>query len=143
MLGVAGEDAVRAAYRAVRAATPRSPPTRRRRRRPALAAGILVEAMAAPGVELVVAARRDAVVPALVVGLGGVWTELLGDVAVIPLPATPERVAAALRSLRGAGPADGRARAAAGRPRRARRGSPPAPATCCSPRGSSCSSSTR
>ncbi len=59
--------------------------------------------MAAPGVELVVAARRDAVVPALVVGLGGVWTELLGDVAVIPLPATPGRVADALKSLRGAG----------------------------------------
>ena len=59
--------------------------------------------MAAPGVELVVAARRDAVVPALVVGLGGVWTELLGDAAVVPLPATAERVEAALRSLRGAG----------------------------------------
>ena len=70
---------------------------------PADPAGVLVEAMAPPGVELVVAARRDAVVPALVVGLGGVWTELLGDVAVIPLPATPERVAAGLRSLRGAG----------------------------------------
>ena len=63
----------------------------------------LVEAMAAPGVELVIAARRDAVVPALVVGLGGVWTELLGDVAVVPLPASPARVEAALRSLRGAG----------------------------------------
>ena len=48
-------------------------------------------------------ARRDAVVPALVVGLGGVWTEIHDDVAVVPLPATPERVEAALRSLRGAG----------------------------------------
>ena len=71
--------------------------------RPAGGAPVLVEAMAAPGVELVVAARRDAVVPALVVGLGGVWTELLGDVAVVPLPASPARVEAALRSLRGAG----------------------------------------
>ena len=66
-------------------------------------AAVLVEAMAAPGVELVVAARGDAVVPALVVGLGGVWTELLDDVAVVPLPAAPARVEAALRSLRGAG----------------------------------------
>ncbi len=65
-------------------------------------AEILVERMAAPGVELLVAARRDAVVPALVVGLGGTWTELLADAAVIPLPATPERVAAAIRGLRGA-----------------------------------------
>ena len=32
------------------------------------------------------AARRDAVVPALVVGLGGVWTEIHDDVAVVPLP---------------------------------------------------------
>ena len=40
--------------------------------------------------------------PALVIGLGGVWTEALDDVAVVPLPATGERVAAALRSLRGA-----------------------------------------
>ena len=99
--------------------------------------------MAPPGVELVVAARRDAVVPALVVGLGGVWTELLGDVAIIPLPATPERVEAGLRSLRGAGlltgargrpPVDlGALAPARARPR----------ATCCSPSASCCSSSTR
>ena len=107
VLDVAGDDAVRAAYRAVRAAADASLGAAggagdADSADPA-GASILVEAMASPGVELVVAARRDAVVPALVVGLGGVWTELLGDVAVIPLPATPERVAAGLRSLRGAG----------------------------------------
>jgi len=53
-------------------------------------------------VELLVAARRDGVVPFLTVGLGGIWTELLDDVAVVPLPATPGRVQRALRSLRGA-----------------------------------------
>ena len=42
--------------------------------------------MAEPGVELIVAARRDAVVPALVLGLGGAFTELLDDVAIVPLP---------------------------------------------------------
>ena len=88
-LGVVGDDAVRAAHARVSAAGGGAP--------------VLVEAMAAPGVELVIAARRDAVVPALVVGLGGVWTELLGDAAVVPLPASPARVEAALRSLRGAG----------------------------------------
>jgi len=63
---------------------------------------VLVEAMAPPGVELLVAARRDAVVPVLTLGLGGVWTEALGDAVVVPLPADPERVERALRSLRGA-----------------------------------------
>jgi acetyl-CoA synthetase len=63
---------------------------------------VLVEAMAAGEVELLVAARRDAVVPALVIGIGGTWAELLDDAAVIPLPASPERVEAAIRSLRGA-----------------------------------------
>jgi hypothetical protein len=53
-------------------------------------------------VELLVAARRDAVVPALVLALGGVWTELLDDVAIVPLPASPARIEQALRSLRGA-----------------------------------------
>jgi acetate---CoA ligase (ADP-forming) len=65
-------------------------------------ARMLVEGMAAPGVELVVAARADAVVPVLVVGLGGIWAEALDDVAVMPLPVSPERVLRALHGLRGA-----------------------------------------
>ena len=65
-------------------------------------ARVLVEAMAPPGIELLVSARRDAVVPVLTVGLGGVWTEAFGDVAVIPLPADAARVERALRSLRAA-----------------------------------------
>jgi acyl-CoA synthetase (NDP forming) len=63
---------------------------------------VLVEAMAPAGVELLVSARRDAVVPVLTVGLGGVWTEAFGDAAVVPLPADPARVERALRSLRAA-----------------------------------------
>ena len=70
---------------------------------PAAAGGrVLVERMAPPGVELLIAARADAVVPALVVGLGGIWTEALDDVAIVPLPADAERVEEAIRSLRGA-----------------------------------------
>ena len=65
-------------------------------------AEVLVEQMAPAGAELLVAARADAVVPCLVVGAGGVWTEALDDAAVVPLPATPERVEAALRTLRAA-----------------------------------------
>jgi acetate---CoA ligase (ADP-forming) len=65
-------------------------------------ARVLVERMAPPGVELLIAARADAVVPALVVGLGGIWTEALDDVAIVPLPASSERIAEAIGSLRGA-----------------------------------------
>jgi acetate---CoA ligase (ADP-forming) len=63
---------------------------------------VVVERMAPPGGELLVSACADAVVPCLVVGAGGVWTELLADAAVIPLPATTERVEEAIRSLRAA-----------------------------------------
>lgn len=64
---------------------------------------VLAEAMAPAGVELIVAAHADGVVPALVIGLGGIWTELLDDVAVIALPAGRAAVDRALRRLRGAG----------------------------------------
>jgi hypothetical protein len=58
--------------------------------------------MAPPGVELIVAAHTDGIVPALIVGLGGIWTELLDDVAVVPLPADAARVQRANATLRGA-----------------------------------------
>ncbi len=63
---------------------------------------VLAEWMATPGIELIVAARTDGVVPALVLGLGGIWTELLDDVAIVPLPASAGRIELALRGLRGA-----------------------------------------
>jgi len=37
----------------------------------------------------------------LTIGLGGLWTEALSDVACIPLPASPDRVRRALEGLRG------------------------------------------
>ena len=61
---------------------------------------VLVERMAPPGTEVLVAIRRDGLVPVLVVGAGGVHTERLDDVSVIPLPADAERIAAALATLR-------------------------------------------
>lgn len=65
--------------------------------------GILVEAMGERGLELVVGAVRDPQWgPVLMVGLGGIWVEALGDVrllgADLPLPA----IVARLRSLKGA-----------------------------------------
>jgi acetate---CoA ligase (ADP-forming) len=61
---------------------------------------VLVEEMAPPGVELLVSVRTDAVVPALIVGLGGIWTEAHDDIAIVPLPAGVARVTAAIESLR-------------------------------------------
>ena len=66
------------------------------------ATAILIEQMAPPGAELLVSVRTDAVVPALVVGLGGIWVEALDDVAIVPLPATASRVERALLSLKSA-----------------------------------------
>jgi acetyl-CoA synthetase len=63
---------------------------------------VLAESMAPGGAELLVAARTDTIVPVLVIGLGGIWTELLDDVAIVPLPADAARIEHALRSLRGA-----------------------------------------
>ena len=65
--------------------------------------GLLVEPMAAPGVELIVGGRRDAVFgPVVLVGLGGILAELLDDVAVMLAPVRGDEVAARLSALRGA-----------------------------------------
>jgi acetyl-CoA synthetase len=99
-LGLDDERNVRWAYRdLVRNGIPAHPPPNHHGPPDAQ---VLVEAMAPAGVELLVSARRDAVVPVLTVGLGGVWTEALADAAVIPLPADAKRVERALRSLRAA-----------------------------------------
>jgi acyl-CoA synthetase (NDP forming) len=68
----------------------------------AAGATLLVERMAGDGVELIFAVRRDGVVPALLLGVGGIWAEALDDVALVPLPSSPERVELALRGLRAA-----------------------------------------
>lgn len=68
---------------------------------PPAGARVLVAAMAAPGAEVIVGARADGVVPTLVVGLGGIWSEALADVVTLPLPVTPDVVRAGLLRLRG------------------------------------------
>jgi acyl-CoA synthetase (NDP forming) len=62
---------------------------------------VLVETMGQSGLELLVSVSRDGVVPHLVVGLGGIWTELLADVVIVPLPADTARVREAFLQLRG------------------------------------------
>ncbi len=61
---------------------------------------VLVERMAPRGTEVLVAIRRDGLIPVLVVGAGGVHTERLDDVAVVPLPADEARIAQAIETLR-------------------------------------------
>jgi acyl-CoA synthetase (NDP forming) len=65
--------------------------------------GVLVEAMARPGVELILGARNDLDWgPVLVVGLGGIWAEALRDVRVLPADLEPAAIAAELRRLKAA-----------------------------------------
>jgi acetate---CoA ligase (ADP-forming) len=90
VLDLRTEDGVRAAYAHVAALAERH------------RGEVLAERMEMPAVELLIAASSTGIVPALILGLGGTWTELLDDVAIVPLPATAARVERALRSLRGA-----------------------------------------
>ena len=78
--------------------------------------GVLVEAMGAPGLELVIGAKRDPDWGAvLLVGLGGIWIEALKDVRLIPADLPEDAIvaelmqlkaASVLRGLRGAKPVD-------------------------------------
>ncbi|MDB5698704.1 MAG: acyl-CoA synthetase protein, partial [Alphaproteobacteria bacterium] len=65
--------------------------------------GVLVEKMGKRGVELVVGARRDpSWGPVLLVGMGGVWIEALGDVALLPALASEAQITEALGTLKSA-----------------------------------------
>ncbi len=65
--------------------------------------GILVERMVAPGLELIVGAKRDPDWgPVLMVGLGGVWTETLADFRIMPAGLGADEIAAEMRQLKGA-----------------------------------------
>lgn len=65
--------------------------------------GVLVSPMRAQGVELLLGVTRDATFGlVLTVGLGGIWVELLKDVALRRLPLTRTQIRAMLAQLRGA-----------------------------------------
>lgn len=65
--------------------------------------GVLVETMAGKGLELILGARRDPDWgPVMAIGLGGIFTELLKDVRLMPTDLTRREVEKALRSLKGA-----------------------------------------
>jgi acyl-CoA synthetase (NDP forming) len=65
--------------------------------------GAIVSPMRRNTLELLVSVVRDPVWgPMLTLGLGGIWVEALKDVIMLPLPADPARVVAALDSLKSA-----------------------------------------
>jgi acetate---CoA ligase (ADP-forming) len=65
--------------------------------------GMLVEAMAPRGVEMIVGAKRDpGWGPVLLIGLGGVWTEALNDVRLMPAHLSQDQVIAEINLLKGA-----------------------------------------
>ena len=93
-LGLRGDDAVYAAALTL---------LENGRRRGLTTRGLLVEPMAGPGVELIVGLRRDPQFgPAVLVGLGGVLTEILDDVAIRLAPIDAAAADAMLDDLRGA-----------------------------------------
>lgn len=64
--------------------------------------GMLVQKMVPPGIEVVVGGRIDPQFgPLVVVGLGGVFVELLRDTALAPAPVGPREAEELLRELRG------------------------------------------
>jgi acyl-CoA synthetase (NDP forming) len=65
--------------------------------------GFLLERMSEPGIEIIVGARNEGGWgPVILVGLGGILTELLQDVVLIPAGVGREEIGRALRSLKGA-----------------------------------------
>ncbi|HWD77197.1 MAG TPA: acetate--CoA ligase family protein [Solirubrobacteraceae bacterium] len=90
VVGLDGDEAVRSAYQRIAPLAS------------AHGGSVLVERMGSAGLELIVAAHRNGIVPALMIGLGGVWTELLDDVVIVPLPADARRIERAIGELRGA-----------------------------------------
>jgi acyl-CoA synthetase (NDP forming) len=108
-LRVAGEAAVRQRYEEILSSARRHVPAAR-------IDGVLVQRMAAAGLEVIAGVRRDALFgPMLMLGIGGIGVEVERDVALAPAPLTREdaaglldqlRARALFASVRGAPPAD-------------------------------------
>jgi len=96
MLNLADEPALRAAWDAMMKSVKRAAPN-------ITLDGALVEKMSPKGIELMVGAKRDAGWgTVLLLGLGGIWVEALGDVQLLPGSAGEDEVREALRKLRSA-----------------------------------------
>lgn len=101
MLRLSGEAAVREGYRQVLACARAAHPG-------ASVEGVLVQAMARPGVDIILGVARDPDFgPLLMVGLGGIHVEVLRDVAFAPVPLDEQAALDLLDQLRGAAILDG------------------------------------
>jgi acetyltransferase len=95
-LGIVGETAAREAYQRILGSA-------RKAYSEAAIHGVLVQAMAPPGREIILGITRDAGFgPMLMVGLGGIHVEVLRDVAFAPVPIGAEQALALLDQLKGA-----------------------------------------
>ncbi len=95
-LGIAGDAAVRSAHYRVLANARAAYPD-------AAIQGVLVQAMAPRGRDIILGVTRDPTFgPMLMVGLGGIHVEVLRDVAFAPVPIGPSEALALLGELRGA-----------------------------------------
>jgi acyl-CoA synthetase (NDP forming) len=66
--------------------------------------GILVERMAAPGLEMIVGAKRDPNWgPVVLVGMGGIWTAALDDVRLLPPDLSEDMILTEIAKLKGFG----------------------------------------
>jgi acetate---CoA ligase (ADP-forming) len=96
MLNLADETALRAAWSTMIQSIKRAAPD-------VTLDGCLVERMSPKGLELMVGAKRD---PGwgtvLLLGLGGIWVEAMGDVQLLPGRAGRQQIAEALGKLRSA-----------------------------------------
>jgi acyl-CoA synthetase (NDP forming) len=100
-LGLSGEAAVREGYHLVLARALAARPGAR-------IDGVLVQAMARRGVDIILGVTRDPDFgPMLMVGLGGIHVEVLRDVAFAPVPLGIEDALALLGQLKGAALLDG------------------------------------
>jgi succinyl-CoA synthetase beta subunit len=96
ILNIADDDALLRAWNSIAANVRKSQPDLR-------LDGMLVEAMAPPGLELVIGARRDKHWgPILTVGLGGIWIEALHDIRILPAAIDRDGVIDELHKLKGA-----------------------------------------
>lgn len=95
-LGLASEDAVRAAYRRITQAAAE-------RAAAAKVAGVAVEEMVSGGFEIIIGLKRDAQFgPVIMFGVGGVFAEVLEDVSFRTLPITRQDAAQMIAETKGA-----------------------------------------
>jgi acetate---CoA ligase (ADP-forming) len=100
-LGVIGDAAAREGYQRVLDNAKSAHPD-------AAILGVLVQAMAAPGIEIILGVTRDPVFgPMLMVGLGGIHVEVLRDVVFAPVPLGKDEALRLLSELKGAALLDG------------------------------------